>query len=1207
MEMKWTPEQQKVIELRDRNILVSAAAGSGKTAVLVERILGKMTRKDHPIDIDQLLIVTFTRAAAGEMRERLTEAVENYLEQDPENEHLQRQQTLIHNAQITTIDGFCSYVIRNYFHTIDLDPGFRTANEGEIKLLKQDVAKEVLESNYQERTGSFDRFVESFATGKSDEVLAELILRMYEFAMSNPWPLEWLDSCTKAYEIRTREELASCVWMRKLWEDAGHLMDQITYLQERCKEVIYSPGGPHMYGEALEQDLLFRRDLEEAFAARDFDGCRVLLDGWKPKALSRKKDDSVQEDKRELAKNLRDQAKEAVKKLRENYFYETTEEVLEELELCREPMQELIRLTRQFIEVFSEKKRQKNIVDFTDMEHFALEILVKKEDGKIRYTQAADEFSDRFEEILIDEYQDSNLVQETLLQSVSRLRFGQHNLFMVGDVKQSIYRFRLARPELFMEKYETYSLEDSICQRIDLHKNFRSRAGVLKGVNQIFYRIMGKDLGAVEYDADAALYPGAVFEEKPEGTPEEPACQVLVAQTGTDGMDEKMQEQSDQELEARMIGEKIRSMVGTELVWDKKEKQYRPARYQDCVILLRTITGWAENFVNVLMDMGIPAYATSKTGYFSTTEVQTILNYLRILDNPMQEIPFTGVLLSPLGGCSARELALLKACYPQEKIYGCVWNYLQEGQEAELREKLGNFWSVYEKLREKVTYTPIHELIGEILTKTGYGLYAGAMPGGAQRRANLQMLVEKAMEYESTSYRGLFNFIRYVEQLQKYQVDFGEVNIRGEQEDTVRIMSIHRSKGLEFPIVFAAGMGKRFNMSDASTGLVIHQDLGIGMQAVDPKERTQASSLVRQVIQKQIRLESLGEELRVLYVALTRAKEKLILTGTVKKIEDYQAVQAEARDWQEEKLPYGMREGARCYWDWIFPALAGENEKFPVQILEMEHLITDQVTDREDRVRQRAAYETWDPQEVFDATIRKDLEEKFSYVYPYGYLQEIPAKVSVSELKKQGREEPEEETVYLYAEKEQEPIIPDFMKEEQEPLLQGAARGTVYHRILECLDYARVDSQQAIEKQMEELLKEEKISKETAKVVRSSQISWFVRSAVGKRMKEAFVLGTLHREQQFVMSIDASERNPAWNQGEQILVQGIIDAFWEEADGLVLVDYKTDHVKEGQELIDRYQRQMHYYSQALERAYGKKVKECYLYSFALGKAVAVEV
>ena len=537
-----------------------------------------------------------------------------------------------------------------------------------------------------------------------------------------------------------------------------------------------------------------------------------------------------------------------MKKLRENYFYETTEEVLEELELCREPVQELIRLTRQFIEIFSEKKRQKNIVDFTDMEHFALEILVKKEDGEIRYTQAADEFSDRFEEILIDEYQDSNLVQETLLQSVSQLRFGQHNLFMVGDVKQSIYRFRLARPELFMEKYETYSLEDSVCQRIDLHKNFRSRAGVLEGGNQIFYRIMGKDLGAVEYDADAALYAGAVFEEKPEGVPEEPACQVLVAQTGTDGMDEKMQEQSDQELEARMIGEKIRSMVGTELVWDKKEKQYRPARYQDCVILLRTITGWAENFVNVLMDMGIPAYATSKTGYFSTTEVQTILNYLRILDNPMQEIPFTGVLLSPLGGCSARELALLKACYPQEKIYGCVWNYLQEGQDGELCEKLGNFWSVYEKLREKVTYTPIHELIGEILAKTGYGLYAGAMLGGAQRRANLQMLVEKAMEYESTSYRGLFNFIRYVEQLQKYQVDFGEVNIRGEQEDTERIMSNHKSKGLEFPVVYLSGL---------------EDGLFPSRMSIMSDDRTE-----------------LEEERRLCYVGITRAKERLVITAS---------------------------------------------------------------------------------------------------------------------------------------------------------------------------------------------------------------------------------------------------------------------------------------------------------------------------------------
>ena len=656
-----------------------------------------------------------------------------------------------------------------------------------------------------------------------------------------------------------------------------------------------------------------------------------------------------------------------------------------------------------------------------------------------------------------------------------------------------------------------------------------------------------------------------------------------------------------------MIGGQIKAIVGRELVYDKESRHYRKAEYRDIVILLRSLSGWSEEFLAVLSDMGIPAYTGTRSGYFSALEVRTVLSFLRVLDNPRQDIPFTAVLTSPIGTFATEELAKIRTENPEVSYYEACRAYENAGSDGILREKLQKFFKVLEHFRSCVPYTPMHELLWKIYEETGYFDYVCAMPAGSQRKANLEMLAEKAAAYESTSYRGLFNFVRYIENLQKYEVDFGEASTIGEEENTVRIMSIHKSKGLEFPIVFAAGMGKRFNMSDASTGLVIHQDLGIGMQAVDPKERTQASSLVRQVIQKQIRLESLGEELRVLYVALTRAKEKLILTGTVKKIEDYQAVQAEAQDWQEEKLPYGMREGARCYWDWIFPALAGANEEFPVQILEMEHLITDQVTDREDRVRQRAAYETWDPQEVFDATIRKDLEEKFSYVYPYGYLQEIPAKVSVSELKKQGREEPEEETVYLYAEKEQEPIIPDFMKEEQEPLLQGAARGTAYHRILECLDYARVDSQQAIEKQIEELLKEEKISKETAKVVRSSQISWFVRSAVGKRMKEASALGTLHREQQFVMSIDASERNPAWDQGEQILVQGIIDAFWEEADGLVLVDYKTDHVKEGQELIDRYQRQMHYYCQALERAYGKKVKECYLYSFALGKAVAVEV
>lgn len=1206
MEMKWTPEQEKVIQLQNRNILVSAAAGSGKTAVLVERILTKLTRKEHPIDIDQLLIVTFTRAAAGEMRERLIEAIEEYLEKDPDNEHLQRQQTLIHNAQITTIDGFCSYVIRNYFHTIDLDPGFRTANEGEIKLLKQDVVKEVLEANYQEKTESFQRFVESFATGKNDEILGELILRMYDFSMSNPWPQEWLEQCLEPYQEEDCSHLKERSWMKKLWVDAYKLMNRIVYLQEFCTELVQSPRGPYMYQEAVSDDVLFRKRLEQMFIDRNFDGCKELLENHKYVALSRKKDEMVDEEKRELAKALRDEAKEAFQELKEHYFYKSEEEILEELELCREPVKELIRLTKQFMEAFAAKKRQKNMVDFTDMEHFALEILVKKEEGSLIYQQAADEFSKRYEEILIDEYQDSNLVQETLLQSVSRMRFGENNLFMVGDVKQSIYRFRLARPELFMEKYDTYSLEDGPCQRIDLHKNFRSRAEVLEAVNQIFEQIMGKSLGEVEYDEDAALYPGAEFPEKPEEDDDDeeeetPCCQILL--TETDALSVESSEKSVQEIEARMIGEEIRNLVGSELVWDKKENAYRPIRYQDCVILLRTISGWAENFVNVLMDMGIPAYATSKTGYFAAQEVQTILNYLRILDNPMQEIPFTGVLMSPLAGCSNRELAILKSSYPEESIYECVWTYLEEGTDQELKQKLQGFWNTYEQLRKKVTHTPIHELIEEILLQTGYGMYAAAMPGGVQRRANLQMLVEKAMEYESTSYRGLFNFIRYMEQLQKYQVDFGEVNVRGEYEDTVRIMSIHRSKGLEFPVVFCAGMGKQFNMSDASASLVIHQDLGIGIQAVDPEMRTQRSSLMRQVVQKQIRLENLGEEIRVLYVALTRAKEKLFLTGTVKNMKKYKEILAQVREWKLEKLPYGILEDANSYWDWILPALERRKEEFEITWIDVHTLMEEQVADRMDQEVERQRLLNWNVEQVYDEKTKQELEEKFSYQYPYTYLQDMPVKVSVSELKKQGWED-YEDTAQFFQEVQRDPIIPKFMQEE-ETILQGAERGTAYHRFLECLDYEKVDSQEAIEKQMVTLTEEGKLSQEMADAIQGKQIFYFVRSAIGQRVKQAFLKGKFYREQQFVMSVPANEKNPEWISEEQILVQGIIDAFWEEEDGFVILDYKTDRIWKEEELVRLYQRQLEYYARALEQAYGKKVKEKYLYSFTMGKAILI--
>ncbi len=1241
MAMSWTKEQEQVIQLQDRNILVSAAAGSGKTAVLVERILNKMLRKENPVDIDRLLIVTFTRAAAGEMRERLTAAIEKRLEAEPDNEHLQRQQTLIHNAQINTIDGFCSYVIRNYFHTIDLDPGFRTAQEGELKLLKYDVAKELLEQEYSEATESFQNFTEVFATGKSDDELIELILKLYEFSMSNPWPKEWLAQCAAPYQVETAEELQKSVWMEKLWVDVEYALTQAEELNQRFYHLTLDSDGPYMYEDMAVTDRICIEEIRKAVMAGNFDACYQKLSNYKYAVLSRKKDETVSTVKRELAKQLRDDCKGVLADLKKRYFYGDTEQILEELQLCREPVLELLRLTSAFIDAFAAKKQKKNILDFGDMEHFALDILVKKVNGELVYTEAAEEFSRRFEEILIDEYQDSNFVQETLLQSVSRLRHGKHNIFMVGDVKQSIYRFRLARPELFMEKYDTYSLTDSVCQRIDLHKNFRSREQVLSSVNFIFEQIMGKDLGGVEYDEAAALYPGAVFPERDElkssGKESEVelekdkesseimsskesswlATEILIGQTDTQEWSEENSEEAKaelaaQELEARMVGTRIREIVGKEMVLDKATGTYRPARFKDCVILLRTITGWSETFTKTLKDMGIPAFSTSRTGYFETLEIMTMLNYLKICDNPMQEIPFTGVLLSTIGGCTPEELAVIKSSYPDKKIYECVWNYRKMGENDVICRKLDRFLTQYEMIRSRVPYTPIHELILWILKITGYGNSAAAMPGGAQRAANLEMLVEKAMEFEKTSYRGLFNFCRYMEQLQKYQVDFGEVNTTSENEDTVRIMSIHKSKGLEFPIVFVAGMGKRFNMMDANAGLLIHPDLGIGMFGISPKLRVKTPTLLRQVIQKQIRLESLGEELRVLYVALTRAKEKLIITGTLDgldaKLEQYQNLLEQT----EKRLPYGVLEKAKDYWDWILPAMIRHPEltklkEVPLRfrVFSAADLIYEEIGTQFTRKQQYQRIARLDGTEIFDEKLREDLQEKFSYHYPFGYLQEIPAKVSVSELKHQ---EIEDARPLVLVDEDIVPIVPEFIRQEA-TVLKGAERGTAYHRILELLDYGSVGSAEQIQANIDKMLLEGKIDENMKASVRASQIYWFTTSWLGKRMKWASEDGRLWREQQFVMSIPASEIDAKWGSEEQVLVQGIMDAFFEESDGLVLVDYKTDRVQKGQEdeLVKKYHKQLWYYARVLERVYGKKVKEVHIYSFALGKSIPIHL
>ena len=1250
MGVQWTKEQQEVIRLRDRNILVSAAAGSGKTAVLVERILSKITDNTHPADIDRLLIMTFTRAAAGEMKERISAVIEKALGEDPDNEHLQRQTTLLHTAQITTIDGFCAYIIRNYFHLIGLDPGYRTADEGELKLLRGDVVKALIEEHYAQKDEKFQKFVECFATGKSDENLGDLIQKLYEMAMSNPFPEEWLQKCLGDYRIESLEELRETEWMKMLWDAVGDELQEAELLIREARNVCAEADGPYLYEEALNSDLILVRDLQELAEKRDYNGTVKVLVKPAFARLSTKKALDVEEQKKQRVKELRDEEKGILKELGQRYFQSSEEEILEMIRYVREPIEMLIELTVQFMEQFGTAKREKNILDFTDMEHFALQILMTKEGEEIHMSQAARELSAKYDEVLVDEYQDSNFVQELLTTAVSGWINQKKNIFMVGDVKQSIYRFRLARPELFMEKYKSYSTEEAKEQRIDLHKNFRSRAQVLESVNFIFRQIMGEDLGGVAYDKDAALYPGASF---PEGESEEfVKTEVLLiekdgeeladvqesADAGAQGSQMELENQNAQELEALAIAQRIQEIVGKEQIVDKETREYRPVEYGDIVILLRTAYGWAETFREVLASQGIPVYCTSRTGYFSALEIVTVLNYLKVCDNPLQDIPLMGVLRSPIVGCTSQELAELRIHYPKGLLYESLTAYVGESSKTDfltekdfLKLKLSNFLQLLEKVRNMAAYTPVHELILYVLKETGYGNYARALPGGEQRFANLTMLVEKAMDYEKTSYRGLFNFVRYIEQLQAYEVDYGEVNLTGAGNTAVEIMTIHKSKGLEFPVVFVAGMGKQFNFQDMNAGLLLHPELGIGADAVIPEKRVIASSLNKQIIRRQLLKESLGEELRVLYVAMTRAKEKLILTGTVGKLEKQMVSLSRFLDEEEELLPLGTRIKAKNYWAFVLPALVRHRAMSELLgeygiLMKKQKGIYDDVSDfviKKVTVRQMTEkavilqagnqmqeeyLKNWDADQVYDKEVREEIEKRFSFVYPYKYLEDIPVKVSVSDLKKRSwHDESElEENISVSAEEqveEQEAPVPAFMAEKQEEY-KGAARGTAYHRLMECLDYAEVESEEQLEVQLKRLLESQKMTEQEAECIRIRDIKKFVDSELGQRMKKAVVKKQLYREQPFVIRRSASLLDDSWKD-ETILVQGIIDAYFTEDGEIVLVDYKTDRVRKGQEqkLVDLYHVQLEDYAQALERMTGMKVKEKIIYSFTLQKAI----
>lgn len=1219
MGMTFTEEQKQVIDCRGKNLLVSAAAGSGKTAVLVERILKRITDREHPMDIDRMLIVTFTNAAAAEMRERIGAALEAELAAHPGDVHLQRQQTLLHTAMITTIHSFCLYVIRNYFHRIGLEPDFRIGEEGELRLLKGDVLDALLEQHYEREEPEFLELSETLATGKTDEKLKSTVLDLYEFAMSDPWPGEWLRHCIRPYGC-SYEEFQEEPMYRALLNYLCAVTGQWLKMAESCLEISQEPDGPQVYAGLLEQECEQLEGLSSCGSLKEYgEKIKGLAFGRLPAA--RKFDGDG--DKKQYVQDLRKEIKDSRKKLLEQFFFLPAEEMVENLRKNQPLLQTLTGLALEFREAFGEKKREKNMLDFNDLEHLALKILVEEDTREP--SAAALELREQFDEIMIDEYQDSNYVQETILKAVAR----ENNRFMVGDVKQSIYRFRMARPELFMEKYDTYPLEEASGEpgeetgkaetaepgeeagkveaaepgedvqnrRIDLHKNFRSRGEVLKTVNQVFSCIMARDLGNVEYDKKAALYQGMEFEtpslEKMFQT------QVLLTDPG-----DFSQAEEPEQAEAVLIARQIQRLMEEQLVTDKETGKLRPLRYQDVVILLRGIGSYGQQLVETLKDCGIPAMAATGTGYFSAMEVQTALNLLRLIDNPRQDIPMAAVLKSAIGGLTEEELAELRIQFPRLPFSLCVLSYGEQGRKEPLRKKIASFLHTLQEFRERAMDTPVRELLYQVLDETGYLDYAYALPGGTVRRANLEMLLERAAAYESTSYHGLFSFIRYMNQLNRYEVDYGEAEDTL-LEDKVRVMTIHKSKGLEFPVVILAGMGRQMNQQDVRSRMILHPQLGIGLDVTDLKRRVRIPSLARQILARQVQMENAGEELRVLYVAMTRAKEKLILTGSLKKApEKLKAFSYQRRD-AKGHMGFLFRLGAGCYLDWVLPALL-QSSDCEIRLVSPEELSR---TQAETHVRREWEKEAlWQQAGYSDPRLDEEIRQRLSFRYPYETERELKPKLSVSELKHRAidrlrQEEPEGE--YMFEEPEVIPYIPEFMRGrgEEEPENEGALRGTAMHRVLECFDFTRdFDTLQEQIAWMEETgLLEAHLSG----LLSLQGLELFFRSRLAERMQKAARAGKLYKEKPFVMGKPASQVLEQTDSDVMILIQGIMDAYFEEDGKLVLVDYKTDAVRSAPDLVKRYQAQMDLYQEALSRAAGKEVKEKILYSFRLRREIQV--
>jgi len=1246
----WTNEQLEAITSRNSSLLVAAAAGAGKTAVLVERIIGRITDEEEHVDIDRLLVVTFTNAAATEMRERIAEAISERLEENPGSENILRQLTLLGKASITTIHSFCLEVIRSNFQQIDIDPDFRIADETESQLMKLEALSEVFEEQYEIENEEFFELLECYGNNRDDKTLQDMVLKLYDFIQSSPWPEEWLERMTGSLNIQDRTDFGETPWGKVLLASVRIELEGLKEMILRAVEILKKALGLEKYLAVYLDDIdkinaVLGLINEES--RMKWDNLYIALGGIEFKTLPRCGKE-VDVKSQETVKKIRDDVKKRIKKLQEKVITAPTDEIINDMKTLYPKMKCLANLVEQLAEKYAKKKSSRSVVDFNDLEHYCLEILIDKgEDGSIRPSEAALGYREKFVEILVDEYQDSNSVQETIIRMISKEDERKPNVFMVGDVKQSIYRFRQARPELFLEKYNTYSKDSGApFRKIQLYKNFRSRKEVIDAVNFLFKQIMSVSVGELDYTGDETLNPGADFPEcdKEElvaggdvelhlmqtGVEEEVSVhenEGEEAQKDTDEEDEDEEMLDNVQCEARLAARRILELMKPDergryySVFDKVNKEYRRVEFRDIVILLRTTRNWSEVFAEELSQMGIPAFADTGTGFFKTIEVQVMLSLLQIIDNPLQDIPLLSVLRSPIVGFTTDELAELRLADKKVLLFDAL-KKLVEDRQGEAAQKAAAFLEKLRKWREMSLYMSTDRLLWQLYNDTGYYGMVGAMPAGQQRQANLRMLFERARQFEETSYKGLFNFINFIDKLKSSKGDMGSAKILGENENVVRIMSIHKSKGLEFPVVILAGCGKKFNLQDMNKSILLHQDLGFGPDVVDHKLRVSWPSAAKLAIREKIKTETLSEEMRILYVALTRAREKLIITGTVKDAAKAVKKWSTYASAQEDSIPaYEIIKGAN-YLDWIGPALlrhesltefrnlAGigddicnrlleDSSKWMVKVWSKSDVQGSSISDEQDENEFIEWLDSLEAEEEA-SELEEEIARRLSWVYPYDKASRVPAKISVTELKRSYNTMVSEEAMAF---PEYLPVLvkkPMFLEEKKG--LSYAEKGTILHFVMQHLDFTSED----IEAQIEDMVTRDLLTEQQAKSVDVSKIRRFLNSPLGKRMMTS---NSINREVPFNIEISCHELYKDMGDdachGETLLLQGIIDCYFEEPDGIVLVDYKTDYVPPGKiDMIkERYKVQIQYYARALETLSGKKVKDKYIYLFWNGEVL----